>query len=89
MVSMSSPSLDTKVGIPQWIVHSGALRQSRQSLISQRYPPLTTIRVDELGNGWLYESMIMRLKVHYSIQQVKNELIQRGVKNVFVREGGG
>ncbi|KAL7193522.1 hypothetical protein ACSBR2_025185 [Camellia fascicularis] len=29
----------------------------------------TTIKVDELGNGWLYESMIMRLKAHYSVQQ--------------------
>ncbi|XP_028124251.1 serine/arginine-rich splicing factor SC35-like [Camellia sinensis] len=30
-----------------------------------RYQPLTTIKVDEIRNGWLYESMIMRLKPHY------------------------
>ncbi|KAL7198613.1 hypothetical protein ACSBR2_020998 [Camellia fascicularis] len=39
--------------------------------------PKTTIRVEERGNGWLFESMIMRLKTDYSVQEVKNELKKR------------
>ena len=50
---------------------------------------MTTIKVDELGNRWLYESIIMRLKIDYSVLKVKNELIKRVVKNVLVREGSG
>ncbi|CAL5415164.1 unnamed protein product [Camellia sinensis] len=48
-----------------------------------------TIRVAEIGNGWLHESLIMRLKMGHSILQVKNELTKRGEQNVMVREGGG
>ncbi|KAL7177659.1 hypothetical protein ACSBR2_030924 [Camellia fascicularis] len=48
-----------------------------------------TIKVAEIGNGWLYESLIMRLKMGHSILQVKNELTKRGEQNVIVREGGG
>ncbi|KAL7265657.1 hypothetical protein ACSBR1_003444 [Camellia fascicularis] len=57
--------------------------------VDPRCSPLTTIKVDELENGWLYESMVMRLKADYSIQQVKNELMKREVKNVLVREESG
>ncbi|KAL7243621.1 hypothetical protein ACSBR1_015929 [Camellia fascicularis] len=49
----------------------------------------TTIKVEEIGNGWLYESMIMRLKPEHTSVQVKNELIKREEQNVLVREGGG
>ncbi|KAL7174120.1 hypothetical protein ACSBR2_033388 [Camellia fascicularis] len=49
----------------------------------------TTIRVEEIGNGWLYESLIMRLKPEHTSVQVKNELIKREEHNVVVREGGG
>ncbi|KAL7193936.1 hypothetical protein ACSBR2_025556 [Camellia fascicularis] len=31
------------------------------------YQPVTTIKVDEIGNGSLYKSMIMRLKTPYSV----------------------
>ncbi|KAL7250452.1 hypothetical protein ACSBR1_012461 [Camellia fascicularis] len=48
----------------------------------------TTIRVEEMGNGWLYESIIMRLRSDHTILQVKNKLIKRGEQNVLVREGG-
>ncbi|KAL7226456.1 hypothetical protein ACSBR1_021536 [Camellia fascicularis] len=51
--------------------------------------PKTTIRVEERGNGWLFESMIMRLKTDYSVQEVKNELKKRGMLSVLVREGRG
>ncbi|KAL7201359.1 hypothetical protein ACSBR1_033122 [Camellia fascicularis] len=32
-----------------------------------RCTPKTTIKVEEVGNGWLYESLIMRLKMDYSV----------------------
>ncbi|KAL7215492.1 hypothetical protein ACSBR1_027624 [Camellia fascicularis] len=54
-----------------------------------RSTPPITIKVDELGNGWLYESLIMRLKIDYSVLNVQNELIKRRVQNVLVRVGGG
>ncbi|CAL5382247.1 unnamed protein product [Camellia sinensis] len=57
--------------------------------VDPRCLSLTTIKVDELGNLWLYENMIMRLKVAYFVQQVKNELIKKWVNNVLVREGCG
>ncbi|KAL7198637.1 hypothetical protein ACSBR2_021022 [Camellia fascicularis] len=47
----------------------------------------TTIRVKEIGNGWLYESMIIRLKPNYSAVEVKEELKEQGMKNVIVRGG--
>ncbi|THG17553.1 hypothetical protein TEA_004941 [Camellia sinensis var. sinensis] len=48
-----------------------------------------TIRVEEIGNGWLYESLIIRLKPGYSVVEVKAELKVKGVKDVLVKEGGG
>ncbi|KAL7175559.1 hypothetical protein ACSBR2_029205 [Camellia fascicularis] len=53
------------------------------------YQPVTTIKVDEIRNGWLYESMIMRLKTPYSVLQVRKEIINKGAKNILVRERGG
>ncbi|KAL7175568.1 hypothetical protein ACSBR2_029214 [Camellia fascicularis] len=53
------------------------------------YQPVTTIKVDEIGNGWLYESMIMRLKTPYSVLQVRKEIINKGAKNILVRKRGG
>ncbi|KAL7212847.1 hypothetical protein ACSBR2_015525 [Camellia fascicularis] len=35
--------------------------------VEPKHQPSTTIEVDEIGNGWLYESMIMRLKPPYSV----------------------
>ncbi|CAL5396075.1 unnamed protein product [Camellia sinensis] len=32
-----------------------------------RSPPKPTIKVEEIGNGWLFESLIMRLKTEYSV----------------------
>ncbi|KAL7250587.1 hypothetical protein ACSBR1_012585 [Camellia fascicularis] len=54
-----------------------------------RCPPKTTIRVEEIGNGWLFESLIMKLKTEYSVQEVNTELKRRGMSSVLVREGGG
>ncbi|KAL7230690.1 hypothetical protein ACSBR2_009048 [Camellia fascicularis] len=49
----------------------------------------TTIKVEEIGNGWLYESMIMRLKLDYSAIEVQEKLKEQGMKDVKVRAGGG
>ncbi|KAL7249538.1 hypothetical protein ACSBR1_011687 [Camellia fascicularis] len=54
-----------------------------------RCPPKTTIRVEEISNGWLFESLIMKLKMEYFVQEVTNELKTRGMSSVLVREGGG
>ncbi|KAL7238549.1 hypothetical protein ACSBR2_004608 [Camellia fascicularis] len=49
----------------------------------------TTIKVEEIGNGWLYESMIMRLKPDHSAMEVQGKLKEQGMKDVRVRAGGG
>ncbi|CAL5423767.1 unnamed protein product [Camellia sinensis] len=54
-----------------------------------RYRSTKTIKVEELGNGWLFESLILWLKLNYSILEVRTELNTRGMLNVLVREGGG
>ncbi|GMP57002.1 hypothetical protein CsSME_00021263 [Camellia sinensis var. sinensis] len=48
-----------------------------------------SIQAYEEGNGWLYESAIVRLKSHILAGEFKEELKNRGMGNVYVRDGGG
>ncbi|KAL7212078.1 hypothetical protein ACSBR2_014862 [Camellia fascicularis] len=48
-----------------------------------------TIKVNEDGHGWLYESAIIRLKAKYSTQNVKTALKENGLDQVMVRNRGG
>ncbi|KAL7167047.1 hypothetical protein ACSBR2_037668 [Camellia fascicularis] len=48
-----------------------------------------TVKVEEIGNGWLYESLILRLKPKYVIINMKMELEVRRMKEVVVRKGEG
>lgn len=49
----------------------------------------TIVKVEEIGNGWLYASKIIRLKPQYSISELKEELKNRGLNEVLTRAGGG
>ncbi|KAL7260580.1 hypothetical protein ACSBR1_006274 [Camellia fascicularis] len=49
----------------------------------------TTINVVEIGNGWLYESLILRLESMYYVLAIKEELKRKEMTGVLVREGGG
>ncbi|KAL7224649.1 hypothetical protein ACSBR1_026011 [Camellia fascicularis] len=48
-----------------------------------------TVKAEEVGNGWLYESLILRLKAKYANANMEMELEARGMKQVVVRKGGG
>ncbi|KAL7247056.1 hypothetical protein ACSBR2_002049 [Camellia fascicularis] len=48
-----------------------------------------TVKAEEIGNGWLYESLLLRLKAKYATVNMKTELEARGMKDVVVRKGGG
>ncbi|CAL5333756.1 unnamed protein product [Camellia sinensis] len=48
-----------------------------------------TVKADEIGNGWLYESVVVRLKENYANTNLKKEIEAIGVKDVLVRESGG
>ncbi|KAL7196548.1 hypothetical protein ACSBR1_036538 [Camellia fascicularis] len=39
----------------------------------------TTIKVDEVGHGWLYESAILRLNVEYSTHDIGKALKENGL----------
>ncbi|KAL7190512.1 hypothetical protein ACSBR2_022735 [Camellia fascicularis] len=74
------------------IAEYGTRMEKMKKVINGSEPRCTskkTIRVEELGNGWLFESMILRLKLNYSVLEVRKELKTRGMLNVLVREGGG
>ncbi|KAL7196454.1 hypothetical protein ACSBR1_036462 [Camellia fascicularis] len=47
--------------------------------VQPRGKTTTTIRIEEIGNGWLCESMIMRLKPNYFTIEVKQEIKAKGV----------
>ncbi|KAL7183711.1 hypothetical protein ACSBR2_025986 [Camellia fascicularis] len=47
-----------------------------------------TVTVSEVGNGWLYESVIIRLKANLNAHELKKELRERGVGDVLVRDRG-
>ncbi|KAL7225721.1 hypothetical protein ACSBR1_020975 [Camellia fascicularis] len=48
-----------------------------------------TVKADEIGNGWLYESVVVRLKENYANTNLKKEIEAIGVEDVVVRESGG
>ena len=45
--------------------------------------------MEEIGNGWLYENIILRLKPIFSVLAIKEELKRKEMTSVLVREGGG
>lgn len=47
------------------------------------------VRAFEVGNGWLYESIIVKLKTFFSFNDFKKEFGKRQIKEMMVREGGG
>ncbi|XP_028055800.1 uncharacterized protein LOC114259966 [Camellia sinensis] len=48
-----------------------------------------TVKANENGHGWLYESVIIRLNSDYSINSIKFALKDIGLDQVVVRQGGG
>ncbi|KAL7208371.1 hypothetical protein ACSBR1_030178 [Camellia fascicularis] len=50
---------------------------------------IVSVQAEEVGNGWLYESVVVRLKVEYANVKIKYELQKKGMENVLVRDGGG
>ncbi|GMP56130.1 hypothetical protein CsSME_00020718 [Camellia sinensis var. sinensis] len=48
-----------------------------------------TIHTVEEGNGWLYESIVARLKPSFSVVDFKEEIVREGFGDVKVRLGGG
>ncbi|XP_028057424.1 uncharacterized protein LOC114261350 [Camellia sinensis] len=48
-----------------------------------------TVMVKEEGNGWLGDSVIVKLKTFFSFHDFKEEVNRRGMKEVLVREGSG
>ncbi|KAL7187904.1 hypothetical protein ACSBR1_037864 [Camellia fascicularis] len=50
---------------------------------------IVSIKAEEIGNGWLYDSVVVRLKFEYANLQIQKEIQERGMQNVVVREGGG
>ncbi|CAL5381554.1 unnamed protein product [Camellia sinensis] len=48
-----------------------------------------TIDVQEAGNGWLYESLVIKLKSFFSFNAFKDECSTRGLKKVCIKDGGG
>ncbi|KAL7205726.1 hypothetical protein ACSBR2_018618 [Camellia fascicularis] len=49
----------------------------------------STIKVNEDGHGWLYESVIVRLKEEYTLSSIKQALKDKRMGNILVRNGGG
>lgn len=48
-----------------------------------------SIQVNEEGNGWLYDSVIVRLKSQHLVVEFEEELKNRGMGDVQIRVGGG
>ncbi|KAL7167394.1 hypothetical protein ACSBR2_037956 [Camellia fascicularis] len=49
----------------------------------------TTIKVNDDGHGWLYESILARLKNEYTLSSIKKALKDKGLDHTLVRQGGG
>ncbi|CAL5381885.1 unnamed protein product [Camellia sinensis] len=47
------------------------------------------INAEEYGNDWLYSSAVGKMRVGYSIEDLRLEIQNRGMKEPTVREGGG
>ncbi|KAL7211067.1 hypothetical protein ACSBR2_014032 [Camellia fascicularis] len=48
-----------------------------------------TVKANEDGHGWLYESIIIRLNSDFSINSIRSALKDIGLDQVVVRQGGG
>ncbi|KAL7218941.1 hypothetical protein ACSBR2_012080 [Camellia fascicularis] len=46
------------------------------------------IKSEEIGNGWLYESLLVKLKAFLTFDVFKKECSNRGVKDVNIRDRG-
>ncbi|GMP81599.1 hypothetical protein CsSME_00036251 [Camellia sinensis var. sinensis] len=49
----------------------------------------STIKVNEEGHGWLFESAILKFKTEYSLQSIRMVLKENGLGHVLARKGGG
>ncbi|KAL7248896.1 hypothetical protein ACSBR1_011139 [Camellia fascicularis] len=49
----------------------------------------TTIKANDDGHRWLYESVIIKLHSDYSIHSIRKALKEKGLHQVVVKEGGG
>ncbi|XP_028081930.1 nuclear cap-binding protein subunit 2-like [Camellia sinensis] len=43
----------------------------------------------EAGNGWLYDSLIVKLKSYYSFSNFRKAVMEKGSAEILVRRGGG
>ncbi|GMP34513.1 hypothetical protein CsSME_00007349 [Camellia sinensis var. sinensis] len=48
-----------------------------------------TLKAEEIGNGWLYESVVVHLNKSYATVNLKKKIETIGVEDVLVRESGG
>ncbi|KAL7252674.1 hypothetical protein ACSBR1_007274 [Camellia fascicularis] len=48
-----------------------------------------TLKAEEIGNGWLYESVVVRLKDKFANVNLKKEFEEIGMEDVLIRESGG
>ncbi|KAL7203606.1 hypothetical protein ACSBR2_016802 [Camellia fascicularis] len=48
-----------------------------------------TVKAKEYGNGWLYDSVVVRLKVNYVNISLRIALEERGIEGIEVRKGKG
>ncbi|KAL7230882.1 hypothetical protein ACSBR2_009213 [Camellia fascicularis] len=48
-----------------------------------------TLKAEEIGNEWLYESVVVFLKDNYANVNLKKEFEAIGMKDILVRESGG
>ncbi|KAL7243375.1 hypothetical protein ACSBR1_015718 [Camellia fascicularis] len=46
------------------------------------------LKVEEIGNGWLFVSLVVKLRAFFSFADFKKECSNRGVKDVNVRDWG-
>ncbi|KAL7240428.1 hypothetical protein ACSBR2_006140 [Camellia fascicularis] len=47
------------------------------------------ITVHEVGNGWLYDSLIVKLKSYLAFSEFKQAILVKGSEEIIIREGGG
>lgn len=47
------------------------------------------LKAEEVGNGWLFQSIIVRLKAQYADVNLKKELAAIGIEDIMVRDSGG
>ncbi|CAL5328178.1 unnamed protein product [Camellia sinensis] len=48
-----------------------------------------TVKANEDGHGWLYDSIIIRLNLDFSINSIRSALKDIGLDQVVARQGGG